>query len=145
MAADPAKIVATARRVKGYEQGEVVSLMIHLGDRLGIYRALEGRPGDRRGAGRTQRAAPAVVVGMAARSGNSVASCLPSGLSEPGGAGLGTLRLPPSRLQRMCRQAGFSRFQIHDVGDPANLYCEVRPLPCHCCSGEPTPPVHAPL
>jgi SAM-dependent methyltransferase len=59
--------------------------------------------------------------------GNSVASCLPSRLSEPGGAGLGTLGLPPSRLERMCRQAGFSRFQLHDVGDPANLYYEVRP------------------
>ena len=59
--------------------------------------------------------------------GNSVASCLPSGLSEPGGAGLGTLGLPPSRLERMCRQAGFTRFQLHDVGDPANLYYEVRP------------------
>jgi SAM-dependent methyltransferase len=59
--------------------------------------------------------------------GNSVASCLPSGLSEPGGAGLGTLGLPPSRLERMCREAGFSRFQVHDVGDPANLYYEVRP------------------
>jgi SAM-dependent methyltransferase len=59
--------------------------------------------------------------------GNSVASCLPSGLSEPGGAGLGTLGLPPSRLERMCRQAGFTGFQLHDVGDPANLYYEVRP------------------
>jgi SAM-dependent methyltransferase len=59
--------------------------------------------------------------------GNSVASCLPSGLSEPGGAGLGTLGLPPSRLEKLCRDAGFSRFQVHDVGDPANLYYEVRP------------------
>lgn len=59
--------------------------------------------------------------------GSSVASCLPSGLSEPGGAGLGTLGLPPSRLQQMCREAGFSRFQLHDAGDPANLYYEVRP------------------
>jgi hypothetical protein len=59
--------------------------------------------------------------------GNSIASCLPSGLSEPGGAGLGTLGLPPSRLERMCRQVGFTRFEIHDVGDPANLYYEVRP------------------
>jgi hypothetical protein len=59
--------------------------------------------------------------------GNSVASCLPSRLSEPGGAGLGTLGLPPSRLERMCRQAGFTGFQLHDVGDPANLYYEVRP------------------
>jgi 2-polyprenyl-3-methyl-5-hydroxy-6-metoxy-1,4-benzoquinol methylase len=59
--------------------------------------------------------------------GSSVASCLPSGLSDPGGAGLGTLGLPPSALERMCRDAGFSRFRLHDVGDPANLYYEVRP------------------
>lgn len=59
--------------------------------------------------------------------GSSVASCLPSGLSEPGGAGLGTLGLPPSRLERMCRDAGFSRFLVHDFSDPANLYYEVRP------------------
>jgi 2-polyprenyl-3-methyl-5-hydroxy-6-metoxy-1,4-benzoquinol methylase len=59
--------------------------------------------------------------------GTSVASCLPSGLSEPGGAGLGTLGLPPSVLERLCRDAGFSRFRVHDVGDPANLYYEIRP------------------
>jgi SAM-dependent methyltransferase len=59
--------------------------------------------------------------------GSSVASCLPSGLSEPGGAGLGTLGLPPSRLEKLCRDAGFTRFTIHDAADPANLYYEVRP------------------
>jgi SAM-dependent methyltransferase len=59
--------------------------------------------------------------------GTSVASCLPSGLSEPGGAGLGTLGLPPSKLERLCRDAGFTRFTIHDASDPANLYYEVRP------------------
>jgi 2-polyprenyl-3-methyl-5-hydroxy-6-metoxy-1,4-benzoquinol methylase len=59
--------------------------------------------------------------------GNSVASCLPSGLSEPGGAGLGTLGLPQARLEKLCRDAGFSRFRVHDIGDPANLYYEVRP------------------
>ena len=59
--------------------------------------------------------------------GSSVASCLPSGLSAPGGAGLGTLGLPPSRLEELCRKAGFGRFTIHDVADPANLYYEVRP------------------
>src|SRR5919109_3051003 len=31
-----------ALRVWQYKQGEVVSLMIHLGDRLGLYRALDG-------------------------------------------------------------------------------------------------------
>jgi 2-polyprenyl-3-methyl-5-hydroxy-6-metoxy-1,4-benzoquinol methylase len=59
--------------------------------------------------------------------GSSVASCLPSGLSQSGGAGLGTLGLPPSRIQALCRQAGFSRFRLHDAGDPANLYYEIRP------------------
>ena len=59
--------------------------------------------------------------------GSSVASCLPSGLSEPGGAGLGTLGLPPSRLEGLCRDAGFGRFTVHDIADPANLYYEVRP------------------
>jgi 2-polyprenyl-3-methyl-5-hydroxy-6-metoxy-1,4-benzoquinol methylase len=59
--------------------------------------------------------------------GSSVASCLPSGLSEPGGAGLGTLGLPPSRLESLCQEAGFTRFRLHDAGDPANLYYEVRP------------------
>jgi 2-polyprenyl-3-methyl-5-hydroxy-6-metoxy-1,4-benzoquinol methylase len=59
--------------------------------------------------------------------GSSVASCLPSGLSETGGAGLGTLGLPPTRLEALCRDAGYSRFALHDVGDPANLYYEVRP------------------
>ena len=58
--------------------------------------------------------------------GRSVASCLASGLSEPGGAGLGTLGLPPSLLERMCRDAGFGRFRVHDFTDPANLYYEVR-------------------
>jgi SAM-dependent methyltransferase len=59
--------------------------------------------------------------------GSSVASCLPSGLSEPGGAGLGTLGLPPSRREALCRDAGFTRFALHDAGDPANLYYQVRP------------------
>ncbi len=31
-----------AFRVWSYKQGEVVSLMIHLGDRLGLYRAMAG-------------------------------------------------------------------------------------------------------
>src|SRR5258708_39596991 len=31
-----------AFRVWSYKQGELVSLLIHLGDRLGLYRALDG-------------------------------------------------------------------------------------------------------
>jgi hypothetical protein len=56
-----------------------------------------------------------------------VTSCLSSGLSEPGGAGLGTLGLHPRLAEQICRQAGFSRFARHDFDDPVNLYYEVRP------------------
>lgn len=58
----------------------------------------------------------------------SVLTCMSSALSEPDGAGLGTLGLPASKLEAMCRDAGFAGpFDIHDIGDPANLYYEVRP------------------
>jgi 2-polyprenyl-3-methyl-5-hydroxy-6-metoxy-1,4-benzoquinol methylase len=57
----------------------------------------------------------------------SVATCMSSALSEPDGAGLGTLGLHPALAEQMCREAGFSRFTRHDVADPANLYYEVRP------------------
>jgi hypothetical protein len=50
-----------------------------------------------------------------------------SALSEPGGAGLGTIGLPPRALEQLARQAGFTRFRVHDFKDPANLYYEVRP------------------
>jgi 2-polyprenyl-3-methyl-5-hydroxy-6-metoxy-1,4-benzoquinol methylase len=59
--------------------------------------------------------------------GLSVASCMSSALSEPGGAGLGTLGFNPEVAARMCQEAGFSRFTVHDFDDPANLYYEVRP------------------
>jgi len=59
--------------------------------------------------------------------GTSVATCMSSGLSEPGGAGLGTLGLNPDRLGDLCRAAGFSSVRVHDLDDPANLYYEVRP------------------
>ena len=59
--------------------------------------------------------------------GSSVATCMSSALSEPGGAGLGTLGFHRERAERMCREAGFTRFAVHDFDDPANLYYEVRP------------------
>ncbi len=59
--------------------------------------------------------------------GTSVATCMSSALSEPGGAGLGTLGLHTELAESMCRAAGFSRFEIRDFDDPANLYYEVRP------------------
>ncbi|MHB1711193.1 MAG: class I SAM-dependent methyltransferase, partial [Acidimicrobiales bacterium] len=59
--------------------------------------------------------------------GLSVATCMSSALSEPEGAGLGTLGLHPELAEQMCREAGFTRFTLHDFDDPANLYYEVRP------------------
>jgi len=40
---DPEQVGAFGLKVWQYKQGELVSLMIHLGDRLGIYRTLQGR------------------------------------------------------------------------------------------------------
>ena len=45
--------------------------------------------------------------------GFSITSCLSSAMSEPGGAGLGTV--------------GFTHFEVRDFEDPANLYYVVRP------------------
>lgn len=59
--------------------------------------------------------------------GFSVTSCMSSALSEPGGAGLGTIGFTSQVAERMVCEAGFSRFQKHDFEDPANLYYEVRP------------------
>jgi hypothetical protein len=59
--------------------------------------------------------------------GTSVANCMSSALSEPGGAGLGTLGFDRQTAEAMCRQAGFTTFRVHDFDDPANLYYEVRP------------------
>ncbi|MEA3019020.1 MAG: hypothetical protein QOI47_544 [Actinomycetota bacterium] len=59
--------------------------------------------------------------------GFSVASCMSSALSEPGGAGLGTLGFNPALAEEMVRAAGFSSFTVHDFEDPANLYYEVKP------------------
>ncbi|HZU79720.1 MAG TPA: hypothetical protein VE991_07365, partial [Acidimicrobiales bacterium] len=36
------EVALFALRVWNYKQGEVVSLMVHLGDRLGLYRAMAG-------------------------------------------------------------------------------------------------------
>jgi SAM-dependent methyltransferase len=58
--------------------------------------------------------------------GFSVTSCMSSALSEPGGAGLGTLGLPPPALEELCQTAGFTRVAVHDLDDPANLFYEVR-------------------
>lgn len=59
--------------------------------------------------------------------GFSVSACMSSALSEPDGAGLGTLGFNPEVAKKMTADAGFSRFELHDFEDPANLYYEVRP------------------
>mgnify|MGYP001824787703 CR=1 FL=1 len=59
--------------------------------------------------------------------GFSVSACMSSALSEPGGAGLGTLGFNPAVAEEMVGVAGFSRFKQHDFDDPSNLYYEVRP------------------
>jgi len=59
--------------------------------------------------------------------GFSVSACMSSALSEPDGAGLGTLGFNPEVAERMTREGGFDRFHMHDFEDPSNLYYEVRP------------------
>ncbi len=59
--------------------------------------------------------------------GMSVVSCMASALSEPGGEGLGTLGIPEPRAREMAAAAGFTRFEVHDFGNPVNTYFEVRP------------------
>ncbi len=59
--------------------------------------------------------------------GFSVSACMSSALSEPDGAGLGTLGFNPEVAESMIREAGFSHFHQHDFNDPSNLYYEVQP------------------
>lgn len=59
--------------------------------------------------------------------GFSVLCCMSSAMSEPGGAGLGTLGFPEPVARRMVMEAGFTRFKSHDFDNPINAYYEVRP------------------
>ena len=59
--------------------------------------------------------------------GISIMSCMSSALSEPGGAGLGTLGLPAAKAQAMAAEAGFTRFRKLDVDHPVNAFYEIRP------------------
>jgi 2-polyprenyl-3-methyl-5-hydroxy-6-metoxy-1,4-benzoquinol methylase len=63
---------------------------------------------------------------LAMRYATSVTTCLSSACSEPGGLGLGTLGLPEPAVRELVGAAGFDQVVVHDVGDPANLYYEVR-------------------
>ena len=59
--------------------------------------------------------------------GFSITGCLGSATSAPGGAALGTVGLHAELLEEMATAAGFGSVRVHDFGDPANLYYEVRP------------------
>jgi hypothetical protein len=60
--------------------------------------------------------------------GFSVLTCMSSALSEPGGAGLGTLGLPEARARALAREAGFAHFERLEVEHPVNAFYEVRPV-----------------
>jgi SAM-dependent methyltransferase len=59
--------------------------------------------------------------------GFSVLCCMSSALSEPGGAGLGTLGFSEPVARKMATEAGFTRFRRHDLDNPFNTYYEVGP------------------
>jgi hypothetical protein len=59
--------------------------------------------------------------------GISVLSCMSSALSQPGGAGLGTLGLPPARVEQLATAAGFTRIRRLDIDHPINAFYEIRP------------------
>lgn len=63
---------------------------------------------------------------LALQYGYSLTSCLPSGMSSEDGLGLGTLGFNPQVAEAMCAAAGLTSFKTHDIGDPTNLYHEVR-------------------
>ncbi len=63
---------------------------------------------------------------LALQYGYSLTSCLASGLSEADGMGLGTLGFNPEVAERLVRAAGFSRFVMHDLEAPTELFYEVR-------------------
>ncbi|MBH81441.1 MAG: hypothetical protein CMQ49_13125 [Gammaproteobacteria bacterium] len=60
--------------------------------------------------------------------GFSVLFCMSSALSQPGGAGLGTLGFPPNVCERLGYDAGFKQVRLLDFdGDPFNNYFELKP------------------
>ncbi|HEX2784473.1 MAG TPA: class I SAM-dependent methyltransferase [Ilumatobacteraceae bacterium] len=59
--------------------------------------------------------------------GISVLSCMSSALSEPDGAGLGTLGLSANKARQMAEHAGFTRFRKLDIDHSVNAFYEVRP------------------
>ncbi|MFM8267744.1 MAG: class I SAM-dependent methyltransferase [Ilumatobacteraceae bacterium] len=59
--------------------------------------------------------------------GISVLSCMSSALSEPEGAGLGTLGLPERAARDLAEAAGFTRFRRLSIDHSVNAFYEIRP------------------
>ena len=59
--------------------------------------------------------------------GFSVLSCMSSGLSEPGGAGLGTLGMSEAKVREIATTAGFSQVRRLPIDHPTNAFYEIRP------------------
>ena len=59
--------------------------------------------------------------------GASVLTCMSSAMSEPHGAGLGTLGFSENVARKMCSEAGFTRFEPIDFGHPINAFYVARP------------------
>lgn len=59
--------------------------------------------------------------------GFSVLSCLSSSMSEPDGAGLGTLGFHEDRAREFADGSGFSVVRVHDFEHPVQIYYELRP------------------
>jgi hypothetical protein len=57
----------------------------------------------------------------------SVMGCMSSAMSEPNGAGLGTLGFNESVAREMTAAAGFTKFQRIEFDNPMNAYYELRP------------------
>lgn len=57
----------------------------------------------------------------------SIFGCMASGMAEADGAGLGTLGISEAKAREMAEASGFTRFVVHDFGNPVNVYYEVRP------------------
>ena len=66
-------------------------------------------------------------IGAAAMYAVSVLSCLQTSMSEPDGAGLGTLGFDEQTARRMTADAGFTRFRTLDIDHLFNAFYEVRP------------------
>ena len=60
--------------------------------------------------------------------GMSILYCMSSAMSEPNGAGLGTLGLTVDVFRELTDAAGFGSLELHEFEvDPLNRYYELRP------------------